>query len=913
MKRIVVLAIIFWCHHVYCQKESANWYFGEFAGLNFNNGDPVPLLDGKLATSEGCATISDSNGNLLFYTNGVTVWDRRHEVMPNGTGLLGHSSSTESALIVPKPGSSTRYYIFTIDKPSYYLTEDEPIDGVNYSEVDMELNGGYGAVVGTTKNVHLVTYDQSIPIQNEYKSSEKITAILHGNGSAVWVITHFVNKFYAFRVEADGVNHTPVITETSFFLNPIINAEGANISAIGYLKISPNGEKIAIAHSSTSLGSPRSGTKRSGKVMLYDFNNQTGVVSNQEEIFFGSYPYGVEFSTNSKLLYITDNDFNSSDIFVHSHLYQFDLEANDIYESREILSTTQNVAGALQLAINGKIYRAGYHVSGAGERISVINKPNVKGSGCDYSENSVSLGGRQATLGLPPFIQSLFLPTFDYENTCFGDETVFKITSEDPFDSVLWDFGDGETSTEVAPRHTYTQPGDYMVTLSLTADGVSQNPFIKQVSITTPPEVLDYTYDLIQCDNYDGNPDDGRADFNLQLANGPLTNYTYDIVYAYYYKTIEDAIQDESNLYALNNIYRNDIAEEILYAKLFTSDQNCYSIATVRLLTSETVELDDNSFESCAPYGETKADFDLGLMRADLLDALDLTADVNLTFHERLRDAAIGINPLPEVYNSRSKTIYFRLDLEGACYGSGELHLNVKNFPKLDDQIVTVCSKDFPVAIQTGLTVEQRNDYNYTWTHSNEISNSVLVSEEGMYEVRVEDPLLECFDYITVEVVKNDPPEIIDLRIDGLSVSVTLSNYNEDYLYALDNPDGGFTYDSTFMGISPGDHTIYVKDSNDCYLVSQNFYLLGFPKYFTPNGDGIHDTWNVYGLDQKYQSEQIMLQIFNRFGKLLKTYNPFQSSWDGTLKGKLLSSDDYWYYMKLPTGEEYKGHFALKL
>nr|WP_242092482.1 T9SS type B sorting domain-containing protein [Aestuariivivens sediminicola] len=115
------------------------------------------------------------------------------------------------------------------------------------------------------------------------------------------------------------------------------------------------------------------------------------------------------------------------------------------------------------------------------------------------------------------------------------------------------------------------------------------------------------------------------------------------------------------------------------------------------------------------------------------------------------------------------------------------------------------------------------------------------------------------------------------------------------------------------MGISPGDHTIYVKDSNDCYLVSQNFYLLGFPKYFTPNGDGIHDTWNVYGLDQKYQSEQIMLQIFNRFGKLLKTYNPFQSSWDGTLKGKLLSSDDYWYYMKLPTGEEYKGHFALKL
>ena len=118
---------------LYAQKESANWYFGELAGLSFNTNNPVPLLNGKLITSEGCATISDPNGNLLFYTDGVTIWDRRHEVMLNGQGLLGHSSSTESALIIPKPGSKSRFYVFTIDQPSFYLKDNPVINGVWYS------------------------------------------------------------------------------------------------------------------------------------------------------------------------------------------------------------------------------------------------------------------------------------------------------------------------------------------------------------------------------------------------------------------------------------------------------------------------------------------------------------------------------------------------------------------------------------------------------------------------------------------------------------------------------------------------------------------------------------------------------------------------------------------------------------
>ena len=97
------------------QNESAFWFFGQGAGLNFNTGYPVSTPDGELYTEEGCASISTKLGELLFYTDGVNVWNKNHQVMSNGTGLTGDASSTQSAIIIPKPNSASIYYIFTVD------------------------------------------------------------------------------------------------------------------------------------------------------------------------------------------------------------------------------------------------------------------------------------------------------------------------------------------------------------------------------------------------------------------------------------------------------------------------------------------------------------------------------------------------------------------------------------------------------------------------------------------------------------------------------------------------------------------------------------------------------------------------------------------------------------------------------
>lgn len=899
-------------HLSYAQKESANWYFGDFAGLDFNSGFPVPKLDGALSTKEGCATISDSNGNLLFYTDGTTVWDRTHNVMPNGTGLLGDSSSTESAIIIPKPGNSSSYYIFTTDKPNYYLSPDDPIEGTNYSEVNMSLNNGLGDVVESNKNNHLITYNPSDPIENEYKSSEKLTAVTHSNGFDVWVITHFINKFYAFKVTANGVEETPYVSTTSLTITPRINEAGSNITAIGYLKVSPDGEKIAIAHSSTSLGSPNTGRRRSGRVLLYDFNNTTGAVTNQKNIIQNTYPYGIEFSPNSNLLYVTASEFTIEDTFLNSKLLQYNVESSNVANSQQVISTSQNVAGGLQLAIDGKIYRAGYVVFGQGSHLSVINNPNEIGSACNYSHNSIYLEGRNAQIGLPPFIQSIFKFSFDFENSCLNDSTHFFITSEDPYDSVLWDFGDGNTSTEIEPYHTYTQPGTYTVSLILSINGIDYDPLIKQVTISEIPEVITTTYDLIACDSFDNDSTDGITTFDLTVANSALVlNSGASEIDVFYYHTLQEAIDDEHNYNAINNSYTNQFENEILVAKVSKANTICYDIAYVRLQTKNSIDLSTYFLETCDSENSGTANFNLNTVRTQILADLNLPGTVTINFYETVSQASNTANSLPDNYTSTSKTIVFTVDNENVCYGLGALELTVASFPNVQDQTITICHNDLPIEISTNIEALFINDYEYQWNTS-ETTESISIENAGIYTVRISNPLLNCEKEIIVHVITNQIPEITEINVQGNTVIIELNQPFDGYEYALDSPFGIYQTSNVFQNVSIGSHEVFVRDINQCETVNKTFNVLGFPNHFSPNNDNNLEYWNVKGLDT--ENNNVILYIYDRYGKLLSIFNPLNSmGWNGKFNNKLLPQSDYWYVLKLSNGKTYYGHFTLKL
>src|SRR5690554_1205427 len=360
MKQLWVLIVLFNYNIGFSQNEANIWYFGQNAGLDFTNGDPVPLLDGLLNTDEGCATISNSNGDLLFYTDGTKVWNKNHTVMPNGTGLNGHPSSTHSAIIVPKPLNSNIYYIFTVD---FQVGSN----GLQYSEVDMTLDGGLGGIT-SNKNILLHT-----------PTTEKLTAIKGNIADEYWIVSHKweSNEFISYKISNTGVDITPVISPVGTYMgNPNYG------QYIGQIKISPNGTKLAVARG-----------QGLSEVQLFDFDASSGIVSNPLTILDLTNTrrvYGIEFSPNSKVLYV-----GVSNVAV----YQFNLDAgsssqiiNSIFE----VSPETNPYGALQLAPNGKVYVAKDNQF----YLDVIENPNEIGIGCSYQFEHIYLNGRRSKLGL---------------------------------------------------------------------------------------------------------------------------------------------------------------------------------------------------------------------------------------------------------------------------------------------------------------------------------------------------------------------------------------------------------------------------------------------------------------------------------------------------------------------------------
>lgn len=380
MRIFLLLIICISSLSLFGQKEGWNWYFGEQAGLDFSNGDPVALTDGAMSNGEGVASVSDTTGSLLFYTNGLEVYGADHTVMPNGFGLLGHPSSSQSGVIVRKPSSTEEYYVFTVD----YLSGNA---GLNYSIVDMTMNGGLGDL--TVKNELILS-----------GAREKVTAVRHENGIDEWIVVvdWLTDDLHAYLLDENGLNMNPVISEADSLMM-MITSPSLNRSN-GYLKVNRQGDRLAM------------GLWKANSFDLFDFDNSTGMASNHIKIQgtlenLGS-TYGVEFSPDGTKLYGTTAYIQSP-----YKIYQFDLEAgspSEIFETRYLLhelDTAQNYYFmALQLGPNGKIYCALKNQTFLG----AINHPDSLGEACDYVNNAVSLDGRVCQLGLPNMPSQTVLP-----------------------------------------------------------------------------------------------------------------------------------------------------------------------------------------------------------------------------------------------------------------------------------------------------------------------------------------------------------------------------------------------------------------------------------------------------------------------------------------------------------------------
>ena len=451
------------------QKEANIWYFGNFAGMDFNSGAPVALLNGQINTFEGVASIATANGRLMFYTDGQDVWDSTHAIMQNGTGLLGDNSSSQSGIIVPYPGNINRYFIFTVDGGGGQ-------DGLNYSVVDMTLNGGFGAVVPGIKNIQLLT-----------PTTEKVTAITQANGFDFWVVTHGLNtdEFYAYPVTSAGVG-VPVISNTG-------SVHSGSYPYIGCMKASHDATKLAAA------------VCYMGFIDVCSFDNTSGVVNFLYSLAGNEDPYGVEFSPDDTKLYAA-----SRAPWAMEAIYQFDLTLGTgvaVASSKSYVYQTTNTAayGSLQLAPDGKIYVA----NTSGNYLGTIDFPNQPAALCGYTFNGFYLGGASSQQGLPNFVQSFFIPpTFTWVNECLGDSTIFTISDTFNVDSVLWSFNDTtsglfNTSTALVDAfHIFSDTGHFQVSLILFHSGGLIDTISETVSIYPILQPFDLGNDTSIC-NYD--------------------------------------------------------------------------------------------------------------------------------------------------------------------------------------------------------------------------------------------------------------------------------------------------------------------------------------------------------------------------------------------------------------------------
>jgi len=460
MKKLLFILLVIHSGKGFGQGENNIWHFGYYAGLDFNSGSPVSINGGQTAQREGVACVSDATGNLLFYSDGVTVWDKTHNIMPNGAGLKGDASSTHSATIIPVPGIASQYYLFT-------CPEIQSGESIYYSILDMTLNGGNGDVTAV-KNIALLD-----------SATEQCT-VIPGVDGCLWLVARkFTPFFYAWLIDPSGIQ-APVISNCG---TPISNVSS---QGLGYMKASPLNNKIGVAYYGAS--------SFDSFLELYDFDNASGVVSNAFQLTIPTAipVYSCAFSPDGSKFYGAEWGNN---------IFQYDMNAGSqaaIQASQTLIGTAGGAVGAMQIGPDMKIY-----VSPEGLlSLSVIDDPNMMGVACNFLSNVVPLGGNSCAIGLPaqvllPLCNAVPNAIFNAPNhICPGTCTNF-INNSTNATSYIWSFpgGSPSVSTDQDPANIcYITPGQYDVSLIATnangSDTLLLTNFITVYPFPAPQGIL---------------------------------------------------------------------------------------------------------------------------------------------------------------------------------------------------------------------------------------------------------------------------------------------------------------------------------------------------------------------------------------------------------------------------------------
>jgi len=462
----------------FSQGEWDNWYFGVHAGMNFSSGIPIAITTSAMGITGGAASasVSDSAGNLLFYSNGYFLYNANNVLMPDGTGLKGGAAgAVQPVFAVQTLFNTDQYYLFTVGNQT--LTPTQPVVGLFYTVIDMRLNSGLGGIVPGMKNIAVPDGDSAM---------SQLMATRHHNNKDVWllVLHHGTGKkYYAYLITAAGISDSPVISNSQ--LPPIVRYSP------GVLKVSPDGSTLVCTDSLTEV---------------CDFNNVTGVVTprflfhpNPDPLL---YAHGMDFSLDSKLLYIVTM---RSGAFPESNLLiQYDVTLPDSVQFVGSGTYLGNAAGHIQMGPDWKLY-VSYYIGNI-DTVSRINNPSVNGVGCNFQKIAVGLSGNDNNCTLPQFLQR-YKAYIHCNGHCYPDTTFCYGDIWPPADSIHWDFGNPASgsnnySNEPTPAHKFTQPGQYTIALFVRHNDTRTDTSWRTITIyDTPIPVLGEDITICQGDS----------------------------------------------------------------------------------------------------------------------------------------------------------------------------------------------------------------------------------------------------------------------------------------------------------------------------------------------------------------------------------------------------------------------------
>lgn len=445
---------------------------------------------------------------------------------------------------------------------------------------------------------------------------------------------------------------------------------------------------------------------------------------------------------------------------------------------------------------------------------------------------------------------------------------------------------------------------------------------------------------LKQCDD----DTDASTNFNLTDANQIIST---DTALTFTYHNTQSGANNENDLVAneLNHVASNG---SVVWARSETS-KGCFRVTKVNLIVSTTqipASFNPAPLEECDDY------VDASNLANDGYDVFDIEAGFTqliknvfpvsqqpfliVTYYESYNDALLITNAIPNPTNYRnivpnSQPIWARVDSrlnsDTGCKGIKELQLVVNPLPEFDlgDNFVLCVDPVSGIGLEViDATPTVAGSYNYTWTPTNtnvdafgNESAQFDVTQGGTYSVIVTNTVTGCQNFDTINATFSSEPASFTASVitpafssGTTTIECVATGGFGIYEYSLNLVD--WQTSPIFTDLPNGTYTAYVRDLQGCDMLSvPNLFAVTYPNYFTPNGDGYHDTWSIFGLDSSFEAN---IFIYDRYGKFLKQIVQGGSGWDGTFNGKLMPSTDYWFrieYTENGIRKEFKSHFSL--